>query len=156
MGALGPSGLVGQGLENQAGTKAGQENRDRTGGWDERSRPGASTFHEGKAGGAYLLGQDNLLLHRLLGSLHGSHWGRRDREWGRPCWPLTLQSGVGMGQLAAWVWYKPNGTGRGSGLIPLSPPFLPEAAQGPWSPILRCLVLITIHCPLLQPRVLQG
>lgn len=98
---------------------------------------GPSTFQEGKAGGAYLLGQDNLLLHRLLGSLHGNHWGRRDREWGRPCWPLTLQSGVGMGQLAAWVWYKVNGTGRGLGShpevpgshhYPLSPPPSPSSA----------------------------
>lgn len=46
MGALGPSGLVGQGLENQAGTRAGQ-NGKRTGGWDEGSRPGPA--HSRKA-----------------------------------------------------------------------------------------------------------
>lgn len=35
--------------------------------------PGPSTFQEGKAGGAQLLGQDNQLRHWLLGSFHGSH-----------------------------------------------------------------------------------
>lgn len=52
MGALGPSGLVGQGLENQAGTRAGQENRERAGGWEERSSPGALHSLRKQAGGA--------------------------------------------------------------------------------------------------------
>lgn len=53
--------------------------------------------------------------------------------------------------VAAWVW-----TGRGAGSTVPSPPFLLEAAQGPWSPILRCPVPVTVHGLLLQPRALQG
>ena len=51
MGALGPSGLVGQGLpENQAGTRAGQENSERTGDGMRKGGPGPCTIREGKAG----------------------------------------------------------------------------------------------------------
>lgn len=51
--------------------------------------------------------------------------------------------------VAAWVWYKAHGTGRGAGSTVPSPPFLLEAAQGPWSPILRCPVPVT--SPLSPP-----
>lgn len=45
-GAPGPSGLLGQGLENQAGTRAGQENRERSSDWHEGSSPGLCTLKE--------------------------------------------------------------------------------------------------------------
>lgn len=44
-GAPGPSGLLGQGLENQAGTRAGQ-NGERSSDWRERNSPELCTLKE--------------------------------------------------------------------------------------------------------------
>lgn len=49
LGAPGPSGLVGQGLENQAGTRARQENGQRTRGGVREATQGP--VHSGRAKG---------------------------------------------------------------------------------------------------------
>lgn len=85
MGVLGPSGLAGQGLESQAGTRAGWESSERTGGWHEGSRPRAlhGPVQEDRVGGAHLPGQDNSLA-ALAFRKPAWRLSGQDRRWGKP------------------------------------------------------------------------
>lgn len=141
MAALGPSGRAGQGLENQAGMRAGRENGERTGGWDEGSRPGAQHIPGRQGGRRPASGPGRPAAALAFRKLPWKPLRKEGSGLGEALLTADAVEGrAGMGRLAAWGWYKPHGTGRGSGATVPSPPFLLEAAQGPWPPILRCLV----------------
>lgn len=75
VGAPGPSGLLGQGLENRAGTRAGRM-KGGARGFGKGSQPKAQEARpEAPAFWATAL---------LSESFHGSYWGGRDMGWEGP------------------------------------------------------------------------